>query len=296
MVVTTTTPLEQKQFASKTDWRVRAISSTNLHLRTNHFYVPPDNVKEDGYTYVLPKNILKKFITIGDLRTQIMAYMYGVSPPGNPMVKEVRCFVLVPQWGSFSFVKVPSQLPEHEYLKDLEPLGWIHTQPSELPQLHPQDVISHAKFLADHNSWDGEKTIVMTCSFTPGSCSLSCYSLTPQGFEWGRENRDKEHSHQGYVPTFYEKKPLILSDRFMGFFMVPDADVWNYNFNGVKHRSNMKFGLKLGIPKEYYHEDHRQAHFLNFTDLEAGTGAQDAATGAIGNVEGDAADHEDLFD
>jgi pre-mRNA-processing factor 8 len=29
-------------------------------------------------------------------------------------------------------------LPGHEYLKELEPLGWIHTQPNELPQLSPQ--------------------------------------------------------------------------------------------------------------------------------------------------------------
>ena len=38
-VVTTITPHEQKTFASKTDWRLRAISATNLHLRTNHIYV-----------------------------------------------------------------------------------------------------------------------------------------------------------------------------------------------------------------------------------------------------------------
>ena len=28
--------------------------------------------------------------------------------------------------------------PSHEYLAELEPLGWIHTQPNELPQLSPQ--------------------------------------------------------------------------------------------------------------------------------------------------------------
>jgi hypothetical protein len=27
---------------------------------------------------------------------------------------------------------------EHDYLKDLEPLGWLHTQPNELPQMAPQ--------------------------------------------------------------------------------------------------------------------------------------------------------------
>ena len=74
---------ESNTFASKTEWRVRAISATNLHLRTNHIYVSSDDIKETGYTYILPKNVLKKFVMISDLRTQIAGYLYGVSPPGD---------------------------------------------------------------------------------------------------------------------------------------------------------------------------------------------------------------------
>jgi len=44
-----------------------------------------------------------------------------------------------PQWGTHQTIHVPSQLPNnHHYLTDMEPLGWIHTQPNELPQLSPQ--------------------------------------------------------------------------------------------------------------------------------------------------------------
>ena len=34
--------------------------------------------------------------------------------------------------------------------------------------------------MAENPIWDGEKTIVITCSFTPGSCSLTAYKLTPR--------------------------------------------------------------------------------------------------------------------
>lgn len=71
LIVTTTSPYEQSVFGSKTDWRVRAISSTNLHLRVNHIYVNNADLKETGFTYVMPKNVLKKFIAIADLRTQV---------------------------------------------------------------------------------------------------------------------------------------------------------------------------------------------------------------------------------
>lgn len=77
----------QETFGSKTDWRVRAISATNLHLRVNHIYVNSEDIKEAGYTYVLPKNVLKKFICIADLRTQVAGYLYGVSPPDNPQAR-----------------------------------------------------------------------------------------------------------------------------------------------------------------------------------------------------------------
>ena len=94
---------------------------------------------------------------------QIAGYLYGVSPPDNPQVKEIRCIVMPPQWGTHQTVHLPNILPSHEYLKDMEPLGWIHTQPNELPQLSPQDITTHARVMADNPAWDGEKTIIITC-------------------------------------------------------------------------------------------------------------------------------------
>ncbi|KAK9811013.1 hypothetical protein WJX73_006437 [Symbiochloris irregularis] len=268
LIVTTTSPYEQAMFGSKTDWRVRAISAANLHLRVNHIYVNSDDIRESGFTYVLPKNILKKFICISDLRTQVAGYMYGVSPPDNKNVKEVRCVVMPPQWGNHQQVHLPSALPEHDYLRDLEPLGWLHTQPNELPQMAAQDVTMHANMLQSHKSWDGERCIMMTCSFTPGSCSLTSYRLTPSGYEWGRQNKDTSANPVGYLPSHYEKVQMLLSDRFMGFYMVPDVGSWNFNFQGVKHSPGMTYGLRLANPREYYHEVHRPNHFLDFSTLE----------------------------
>ena len=82
----------------------------------------------------------------------------------------------------------------HEYLSELEPLGWIHTQPNELPQLSPQvsigvntpkkfyaflilgltsiapqDICTHAHVMAEHSAWDGEKTVIITCRFFKSS-------------------------------------------------------------------------------------------------------------------------------
>ena len=183
---------EQAGFNSKSDWRVRAISSTHLSLRLNHIYVSNDDVKDDAasFTYVIPRNILRSFITSADLRTQVAGYMYGVSPPDNKQVKEIRAIVWVPQRGNNNTVELPSALPKDDFLlKDLEPLGWIKTQSLDLPHLTPMDVTTQAKIMADHPEW-GPSSICITCSFTPGSISLSAHSLTVAGFEWGRKNPD----------------------------------------------------------------------------------------------------------
>jgi len=71
------------------------------------------------------------------------------------------------------------------------------------------------------------------CSFTPGSCSLTAYKLTPSGYEWGRQNKDTGNNPKGYLPSHYEKVQMLLSDRFLGFFMSPAQGSWNYNFMGM---------------------------------------------------------------
>lgn len=305
LIVTTTNPYEGQAFGSKSDWRVRAVSAANLHLRVSHVYVDAggggggaaaagggaeggEDDDDGGLTYVLPKNLLKRFIVAADLRTQVAAFLYGVSPPDNPRVKEVRCAVLPPQYGSHAHVNLPvgpgAPPPEHELLQGLEPLGWMHTQPQELPSLAPGDACQTAKMLESLPAWDGERCVCLTVSFTPGSCSLAAYRLTPQGFEWGRAQRDPQAAAAAaaaagasttaagaYKPSqFVEKAQLLLSDRFSGFFLVPDAMPWNYNFMGVRHSATMGYSLKPGVPREFYHPSHRPAHFLEFSTLEAG--------------------------
>jgi pre-mRNA-processing factor 8 len=286
IVVTTTTQYEAATFHSKTDWRVRAISATNLHLRTKHIYVSSEDISEDGLTYVLPKNILSKFITVADLRTQIAGYLYGVTPPDNDKVREVRCIVMVPQVGNHQSVSLPKKLPSDDALSEMEPLGWIHTQPNELihngVQILPAtDVITHSSIVMDNQPiWKGKDEIVITTSFTQGSCSLTAYRVTDEGLQWGKKNRNVTGgvaNAEGYSSSCFEKVQMLLSDRFRGFFMVPQGGLgWNYNFQGVKHNVGMDYSLKMDNPERFYAECHRPQHFLTFVQMEQGEEADDA--------------------
>ena len=253
-------------FSSKSDWRVRAISATHLPLRLQHIYVSNDDVKDDAssYTYVLPKNILRAFVTASDLRTQVAAYLYGVSPPDNKQVKEIKAVVWVPQRGNNNSVELPSQLPRDDFLlKDLEPLGWIKTQALELPHLSPTDVSTQAKIMADHPEW-GSSSICITAAFTPGSVSLSAHTLTVPGFEWGRKNADTSPNPPGFNPNMSERVQLLLSDRILGMTLVPEGRVWNYGVGLTQLWSpNLHYAVQLDTPLLFWAEEHRPTAFLS---------------------------------
>nr|KMM70064.1 pre-mRNA processing splicing factor 8 [Coccidioides posadasii RMSCC 3488] len=233
---------------------------------------PQMDIQEDGhFTYIMPKNILKRFIMISDLRVQVAAFLYGRSPPDNAQIKEIITIVMIPQVGNTRDVQLPQQLPKHEYLNDLEPLGIIHTMSGNEPSyMTAMDVTQHSRLMNAHPSWD-KKTVTMTVSFTPGSVSLSAWSLTPQGYKWGAENKDTSSDQpQGFSTSFGEKCQLLLSDRIRGYFLVPENNVWNYSFMGSSFSSVEKrpVYVKVDTPLRFYDDQHRPLHFQNFAELE----------------------------
>ncbi|KAK4686129.1 pre-mRNA-processing factor 8, partial [Tremellales sp. Uapishka_1] len=267
----TTTNYEQQVFSSKSDWRVRAISATNLPLRINNIFVGNDDVKDDAgsLTYVIPKNVLKSFIVNADLRTQVVAFLYGSSPADNRQVKEIKAVAWVPQRGTNNSVDLPTNLPKHDFLlKDLEPLGWIKTQSTELNHLAPSDVTTQAKIMAANPEW-GPQSICVTCSFTPGSISLNAWELTVGGFEWGRKNQDVTGANAGFTPSMANRVQLLLSDRILGSTLVPEGGVWNYGVGLTQSwTEKIAYNMTLDKPEAFWAPVHRPAAFLNFAAME----------------------------
>ncbi|CAH0044037.1 unnamed protein product [Clonostachys solani] len=271
IIVTTTSQFEQQTFASKTEWRTRAIASANLRSRAKNIYVSSADDSDD-VTYVMPNNILRKFITIADLRIQIAGYLYGVSPPDNKQVKEIKCIVMIPQVGGLRNVKLPNHLPQSDFLEGMEPLGIIHTiAGNELPYMSASEVTEHSKLLDAHQEWDKTNTVTVSAAFTSASVTLSAWGLTPQGYKWGAENKDIQSDQpQGFTTTMGEKRKLLLSPRFKGFFLVPEDDRWNYLLmgNAFSGMSMKPVPVKLDNPLPFYNDHHRPIHFQSFAELE----------------------------
>ena len=87
--------------------------------------------------------------------------------------------VMVPQYGTHQQVNLPAGLPEHDYLADLEPLGWMHTQPNELLQMSAQVCAPAWTPLTFHYQFSRAGQAICTPACLPrGSCSPSSVGLT----------------------------------------------------------------------------------------------------------------------
>lgn len=272
MLTTTTSNYEKATFAGINDWRVRMINASNLHLRAKNIDHSFDGTIDTNYTYVLPDNLLKKLISTGDLRTQIAGLLYGVSSTNKsgvpqPSIKEIRCIVIPPQRGTHQMVYLPDQQPSHKLLEGLEPLGWCHTQLyGSAIELSPQDVVTHSKIVTEQLRSDQDKTIVITLSFTPASCSLAAYRITSTGYDWAKKQPSaQDFNPQGFLRSHYQRVNLIKAETFKGFFLVPAKESWNYNFNNVRFQPEKRYRLEPGVPKDFYTEIHRPDHFLSAT-------------------------------
>lgn len=270
IVTVTTTNHEQEKFESKSSWRKRALTSSLLRMRVDKVYAESgDFANIDSNAYVMPKNLLKRFIMCSDSRSQIGGYIFGTSPEGNDQVKEIRLIIMVPQIGDNHHVEFPDSLPALNELQDLEPLGWIHTNPSGVDSDidSSSEIITHSKFIKNFQ-W-GLKSSILSVKFTPGSVTLESNRVSVNGLNWGDKYQTGDQKLlTGFSDDYKIKNPLIITDKFKGMFAVPENDLWNYSFISNSFSNDLEFSLKIDDPLPYYHELHRPIHFDNFNNLD----------------------------
>ena len=190
----------------------------------NHIYVNSDDIKETGYTYVLPKNVLKSSSPSPICGRRSPATCTASRRPTTRAVKEMRCVVLAPQWGNHQAVNLPTALPEHEYLDDLEPLGWMHTQPNETAAARPGRRVAARR----HH---GRQRVVGRRAVRRAHVLLHARLVLADRVQADarrlrvgpREQGQGRGEPAGYQSSHYEKVQMLLSDRFWGTTWSPTA-------------------------------------------------------------------------
>ena len=267
VVVQTLSNYEQTQYQSKSDWRKRAIQTANLALRTSRFSVPLDGVMENDETLktlILPLNTLKKFVEISDPYVQVAALLYGQYAPDNESIIEIRCFIIPPQTGNYDSVDFSKTLPSHPLLEGLSPVGWLHTCAIDENLMSPAEAITAASILDKNKEVvnDSLNFTSIVISYPPGSCTIRAFRLTEDGLKWGTQNRETKDRAIGFEDVFFDKVPVVLTETYNGFFMIPQGIEWNLNFQSLKLLEHETYDVDLGTPLPFFDQRHRPNHFL----------------------------------
>ena len=142
--------------------------------------------------------------------------------------------VFVPQLGSTNSIQFPKSKPEYEgYLKEegLELLGWIHSQSQDFDYMTSYDITTQSRMFEHYDP----RFIDMTASYTPGSVTLAAFELSERGFEWGKSNKDMmSDSPEGFEKSFSKKSQLIMSDKILGTYMVPEDEICSWVLSSIQ--------------------------------------------------------------
>ncbi|CAN3368761.1 pre-mRNA-splicing factor 8 [Diutina catenulata] len=273
IVTITTSNYESSNFSSQNEWRSRMMASNALHLRSKNIFLANSiNPSNDSMIFVVPRSLLKTFISICDTRVQVAAYLFGESPTDNPRVKEIKYLALVPQLGNTKEVKLPEAIPSLDSnpdLRHLELLGWIHTQtvgPSSSPGAISTDFLRFMGGMLGNESHHSLLHLVL--AFTPGAIRLEGYHLRSSGLEWGKAYG--AHSFSGETGTsstddLITPAQVVLTDQIAGAFLVPQNKFWNFYFMGSLWEPSRAFKMRVDSPWAFYEDEHRPLHFLQLS-------------------------------
>ena len=262
IISATTSAYESKTFASKSDWRSRALGVRTLSQRLKTLTVCTEGVDDNGQSdlLVLPRNLISMLVHVADTRTQIAALMLGVQI--EPGVWQCRSLLIPPQTGSVSGVRVCENRPHGlECLEgECHLLGIIHTSSSSVTALTPVNLIMIHQL---KKSFGQDSSVPLFCAslvLSPGAVEIAVYSPTPASIM----NVDQIDPNAPLPKDYYVPQSCIFTDRVLGYWWVPGAgERWNWNFmtlafDPCKH----VYGVERGVPSEFYDVAHRLVHFM----------------------------------
>merc|ERR1712176_1478063 len=109
LITATTSPYENSQYFAKNSWRKRCIELCSLSSRADVILFKSFNTLANprkgipGIIYTFPDNLIKNFILISDLRTQIGGFIFKQDDQDHH-TSVIRSIFLPPQWGNHNLV------------------------------------------------------------------------------------------------------------------------------------------------------------------------------------------------
>jgi pre-mRNA-processing factor 8 len=156
-----------------------------------------------------------------------------------PNVKEIRALVIPPQRGTYHSIFLRSPIPIG---RGIERYGCTFGG-FTLNQSKLNFFLLRASSPMFPKINLGIRATVL--SLPAPSHQVLAYRITPAGEEWGKRHQRTKVDFDGHDNSLFEKVPLILTNVYSGFFLVPDG-IWNYHFFARREFGRPQISLQVG--------------------------------------------------
>jgi pre-mRNA-processing factor 8 len=264
IVSATTSAYESKTFASKSDWRSRALGVGTLAQRLKSLTVATEASNEtNNDLLVLPRNLINQLVHVADSRTQIAALIVGEQV--EPQVWQCKSLIIPPQTGTVSSVNVCENRPqglEQQFSDNVYVIGIIHTSSSGVTSLAPANLVVLQKFRQSFETPQEVPQFCVSLVMSPGAVEIAVYSPTPSAFT--AFQTDQIDINATLPGDYYAPQSCILTDRTLGYWWIPGGgERWNWNFMTLAFDPEKHlYAVERGIPAEFYDVTHRLVHFM----------------------------------
>nr|UXY87508.1 splicing factor Prp8 [Cryptomonas sp.] len=229
---------KQKTFISLNDWKIRSIATEKRNLFLRNLNVEFCISQSVNVIYIVPRNIVKYFLNISDPMFRIIGLMFGFLKERKKVLIELRVLLFPPQLYSYKLMLFQTKIDMEGILLKLKFTGFMQSMEREKITITLiREILSNF-----HESSFIKNNKDSLAFISINLCKYDCEIL-------GIRIKYTEHKEENPV---HEKIQIYLTDRFLGFFLVPKNKKWNYFFKSSLYNSFEKSEYTLDLPLSFF--------------------------------------------
>mmetsp|Transcript_22972 Transcript_22972/g.46941 ORF Transcript_22972/g.46941 Transcript_22972/m.46941 type:complete len:461 (-) Transcript_22972:1325-2707(-) len=222
-----------KKFVTKSIKNSRSFINKNLEIFFNikTQFIPE---KKNSFFFIVPRNLLKQIITISRKDCDLIALTFGKKNPKNLFFRELKIFLVPPQLNLNGNIDFARKIPENEILKNFLFSGSIKV--IRTSRIFPEKLdLEFSRELLENN-WNPEVE------------EISLLGLKKKKKNWDFSGFFLEISKNFRFFEQISKISLVVSDRLIGFFLIPKNKKWDFFFNSLFFSKKKKYLVNISFP------------------------------------------------
>lgn len=232
--VSTSISKQTENFVSLSKWKTKFFSyqnSLDLSFRIKTRFI---SRKKNSFFYIVPRNILKQFISISSQNYNHMALVFAEKRSRSSFFREIRILLIPPQIASEKNIDFIKKIPDNKILNNFLFIGTIKTI-RNLDNFPEENDLNYSREI-----WEENRILKIK--------EISLLGLRFLKKNWEFSGVRLEFFSNSFKFEKISKISLIISNRFAGFFVMPKNRKWNFFFKPTFFFKKKMYKVEISSP------------------------------------------------